>query len=323
MKLRLREKTTATLLIAIFMISIFTVVVPVSADTLYVGDGGYSTIQAAINAASDGDKILVGSGDWFGAIVDKDIEIRGCEGAVINDGPDHTTLMRDGFRLVAGSSGATISHFTFQGVELAIYGWGTPTVTVDDVTIEHNKIYDTIQGITNWDGDNWIIKHNVIEEIYATNGGGIGICFGSRYTDVSGNVISHNKIVAHIPDDNRTFSVVGIVLCPDGRYFDWDPRLCTDNKIVHNKVKYTGGSKAWAIELSVLGLDTPPSPANITYATGILRNNLVGFNDLRGSDNFIHYHPDELKYVNTISRNLGADKNRGQGETPANIFSPV
>jgi len=52
---RLREKTTATLLIATFMISIFAVAMPVSAAGEWtVGPGGpptydYATIQAAID----------------------------------------------------------------------------------------------------------------------------------------------------------------------------------------------------------------------------------------------------------------------------------
>ena len=308
--MKLREKTTATLLIAIFMISIFAVVMPVSAQGIYyvtkagddsTGDGSegspWLTIQHAVDTVDHDDTILVGSGDYYGAVVNKDIEIRGEEGARIVYDPLHVGW-QFGFKLIVGSDGATISHFTFQGVELAIYGWGP-----DDVTVEHNKIYDTYQGITNWDGDNWVIRHNRIEGIAVVpevhNGGGIGICFGSRGDTVSGNTIAHNRIVAHFPDD-FTFSVGGILLCTDER--EVPTRTVSNNKIVHNKVKITG-IDSWAISLELI----PPKDVD---PVGILRDNVVGFNDLRGSDNCIDYYPDAamLEDINTISRNLCDDE---------------
>ena len=313
-----RGRTSATLLIALFIISTIAFAVPlVSAqDTWYV-PGDFSTIQDAIDSVSvdDGDTILVGSGNWFGAVVDKSVEIRGEDGAVIDDGPTHGSW-KDGFRLYPGSDGATISHFTFVEIELPIYGWG-----IDDVTVKHNKIYDTMQGITNWDGNNWVIKQNVIEGIVELGSGGIGICVGSRNSDVSGNVVAHNEIVADIPDDH-IFSVGGILLCADKRY-GFEPKEVSNNKIVHNKVKITGVI-SWAISLQFIPSSYPPYPEEEKEeAMEKLYGNIVGFNDLRGSDSFIDYLPVELESVNTISRNLGEDANMGHGETPANIFNPV
>ncbi len=272
----------------------------------------FVTIQAAIDDVDtlDGHTIEVGAGDWDGALVTKSVEIRGEDGAKIVGGPTYSGSLKFGFRLVSGSDGATISHFTFDNVCLPVYS----NHGVDDVTIEHNRIYVTMQGITNWDGDGWVIRQNVIEGIYALWGGGIGIAFGSRGDDVSGNLVTHNKIVAEIPDD-RAFSVGGILLCTDERKVP--PGIVSNNKIVHNKVKITGES-SWAISLQLI----PPIG---TDPIGTLRANIVGFNDLRGSDDCIGYYPDAatLEPINTISRNLGEDANRGHGAVPANIFRPM
>ena len=174
-----------------------------------------------------------------------------------------------------------------------------------------------MQGITNWDGDNWVIKHNIIKGIEVRhNGGGIGICVGSRGDDVSGNTITHNRIVAYISGD-FTFSVGGILLCTDER--NDPPGIVSNNKIVHNKVKITADDSSWAIGLQLI----PPTGQD---PIGTLMDNIVGFNDLRGSDTYIGYYPDAQTLeppVNTVSRNLGEDVNRGQGEVPANIFNPV
>ena len=67
----------------------------------------------------DGDRIVVGPGNHAGAFVTKGVEIRGVSGATIDSGPAHGSGMVMGFRLLAGSDGATISLLTFQ-VDLAI-----------------------------------------------------------------------------------------------------------------------------------------------------------------------------------------------------------
>ena len=78
--------------------------------------GDFATIQAAIDspAVAAGDVILVGPGSHAGALVTKAVDIRGEGRAVINTGPVHPSGKTQGFRLLAGSHGTTISHLTFS-----------------------------------------------------------------------------------------------------------------------------------------------------------------------------------------------------------------
>ena len=83
--------------------------------------GDFATIQEAVNSPSvaNADRIFVGPGNHAGALITKSLEIKGTGGATINDGPAHSSGLIQGFRLLAGSDGSTISHLTFQ-VDLAI-----------------------------------------------------------------------------------------------------------------------------------------------------------------------------------------------------------
>jgi len=111
--------------------------------------GDFATIQDAIDSADvvAGDTIRVRPSSHAGAYVTKSVIIKGTGGAVIDSGPMHPAGLSMGFRLLAGSDGATISHLEFT-VDLAIMNGDA----VDNVTVEHCTFIDAIQGVSNWGG---------------------------------------------------------------------------------------------------------------------------------------------------------------------------
>ena len=315
----------------------------VQAATWHV-PGDFATIQEAIDSpdVGDGDTIIVGPGNHDGATVTKAVEIKGEDGAVINSGPDFAIYWYTGEPYTTGflfpwsdpgvGNGATISHLSFETLDLPIYSRNT-----HDVTVDHCTFTSPNQAITNWNGKGWNISHNVINGLRTMNGGGIGIFVGTRDATAStanNNLIAHNTITGMVvvPDyeiDQYTvpgtgYSVPGITLMSDRRYGK-PAGTISGNSILKNKVSITSNNPdfhpAVGIGLSDLGLLPEPFAAD-------LLGNKVGFNDVRGmleEGTPINLYPEEeadaIAENNIISRNLGDDaNNRGGGAHPQAIF---
>lgn len=319
---KLKMKMTTMLLIAAFMISTIAFSVPlVSARTTWYVPDDFTTIQDAIDSpdVQDGDVIRVRPGYFAGALVTKKVIIVGSPyKTIIDSGPVHSSGLIQGFRLLAGSDGAVISHLCFE-VDLVIMNAGA----VDDVTISHNIILNAIQGISNWRGSGWKILHNKIIDLRTACGGGIGILVAD-YTGgvVKDNIVSYNIIkgTLHVdPDDCGGYEGSGIVLYADFRWGASGALEIKENYVTHNKVSLISDTPLLvdvvAFELTDTrdDLDADPYP--------VIFDNSAGFNDFRGTANQIAITPQDLENHNTISRNLG--DNRGHGTVPAKVFNPV
>ncbi len=294
--------------------------------------GDFVGIQEAIDSTLviDGDTIMVGPGSHAGAEVTKAVEIKGEGGAVIDSGPLLTTyrpcadpeipgsgiLLDIGFFFAGGGagSGATISHLKFEGPAFPVFSRGA-----DDVTVAHCTMINPIQGVTNWAGSGWEISHNVITDLRSANGGGIGILVGFPRVvqgTVSDNVVSHNKIsgTLHVSScDGGGYCGTGIVLYADYRSGE-GPKIVTKTRVVKNKVSLVSDNPDVVDVVAIELTDTRNDPLLMDVF-----DNVIGFNDLRGTVIQIALTPEELDTVNKISRNLG--DNRGHGLHPS-VFGP-
>lgn len=291
---------------------------PASAAKWHV-PGDFPTIQEAIDSSSvlAGDKILVGPGSHAGALVTKAVEIKGADGAIINDGPAHSSGLIQGFRLLAGGDGATTSHLRFEEVDLVIMNGAA----VDDVTVTQNTFINTVQAVSNWGGNGWEISHNVITDLRTRCGGGIGILIADwQATDggVTDSVVSHNKIsgTLHVAEgDCGGYNGTGVVLYADYRWDRSGAESIQYNRVVKNKISLTSDTPSVVdvVAIELTEADDPDLDENVII------NNAIGFNDLRGTNLQIALTPESLDEVNNISRNLG--ENRGHGLHPS-AFGP-
>ncbi len=276
----------------------------------------FTTIQEAIDSddVQDGDTIILAPGNHEGALVDKSVEIKGEDGAVINDGPPHPAGLTMGFRLLAGSDGATISHLGFT-VDLAIMNGDA----VDYVTVQNCTFTDTIQAVSNWRGSGWQINHNVITDLRTRSGGGIGILVADYAGGVVvNNVVSHNSIsgTLHVSEDDcGGYNGSGIVLYADFRWDRLGAEEISGNSVVKNKVSLVSDTPeivdVCAFELTDTRDNQELDP--------VIFENAIGFNDFRGTTLQIVLTPENLGEINDISRNKG--DNCGHGLHPS-LFGP-
>jgi hypothetical protein len=186
----------------------------------------HSTIQAAVDAATDGDRIVVERGRFCGATVTKRVTLSGRPGATIVgcDQPVLGSGLRMGFFLPdARASGTRVSGFRFDGSgvsnqNLTPVALGVLARQVDDVDVTDNDFLGSVQAVTNTDGSRWRVLRNRIEHLTALTcdglcTGGDGIVFQQRLRlDVRprDNIAAFNRIQGRIPDGLNEFSVVGI-----------------------------------------------------------------------------------------------------------------
>ena len=292
----------------------------VASATVWHVPGDFATIQEAIDDASvlDGDKIMVGLGTHVGALVHKSVEIKGEEGAVINSGPAHGSGLTQGFRLLTGSDGTTISHLRFEVSGLDIMNGDA----VNDVSVSQCTFINSVQAISNWRGNRWNIDHNEIIDLRTRCGGGIGIFIGD-YTGgvVTDNVVAHNKIsgTLHVdPNDCGGYCGTGIVIYADFRGNRTGAETLAYNRVIKNKVSLVSDNSELvpvvAFELTDTRYDVEADPYPVVF------DNSIGFNDFRGTVDQIVLTPGDLDDCNKISRNLG--DNRGHGLHPKVIFRP-
>ncbi|WP_319774073.1 DUF5801 repeats-in-toxin domain-containing protein [Breoghania sp.] len=117
---------------------------------LLVGNGGYATIQAAIDAASDGDTILIAPGTWSENLsLDKAVTL---VGSGSGDDPSTDTILSPGGTALTisgdindgGSATVTIKGINFEGNAAGIRvasGTVVDTITVEDSAFNDNSGY--------------------------------------------------------------------------------------------------------------------------------------------------------------------------------------
>lgn len=280
---------------------------PSFAATIYVPDD-FSTIQEAIDAAANGDTVIVRPGSYFETIdfVGKAITLKSEKGASV------TTIDGNNIRgsivsfLNDEGADSILDGFTLMNCGL-VFGGGGIWCLSSSPAIRNNIITDNISdwnggGILCEDQASPLIKGNIIsnnEAYYAAGGGGIACVFDSSPV-ISNNIIS----------GNLAYEVGGGICCSDSS------PVISNNIIYGNTADLSGGgihchdSSPVIINNIILWNHTNYGGGGIScyYASATITNNTIVENRgyfLSGGIE-CHYAPSPT-ITNTILWNRGSE----------------
>ncbi len=143
---------------------------------LLVGNGGYATIQEAVDAAAAGDTIIVGPGTFAGATISKELTIigQGAGQTTITTGPGQSGFQVAGdIDATAGDSQGTV---TIQGFKFA--GNAVGVRVASNALLDHLVIQDsdfagnTIHGIGTGSGAFGLDAIDIVNSTFEQNGNG-------------------------------------------------------------------------------------------------------------------------------------------------------
>lgn len=178
----------------------------------------FSTIQAAVNAAADGDQIIVAAGSYAGATLDRDVGVFGAlagtagydaltlSGGARTGGSE--TVLTSGFTVSEGTT-TRVDGFRFEGTSAINTNSGTAT---QNVTFVNNVV---VSGGNQYIGNGGVLGTVVVQDNFISSATGNGLqvnAAGTGTVTVSGNLfdgtgpgaaaVNANGIAAFVFEDN-------------------------------------------------------------------------------------------------------------------------
>ncbi len=292
------------------------------ADVIYVPDD-YLTIQEAVDNAISGDTIVVAAGTYAGAIIDKEVHIKGSGNETIISeipAPFGAGGPKAGFFLPGPMADNTsISHTSFAPFDPDAWpndGVSFPVFCrdVDSVKVSHISSGRSVQGVTFTSSTNSEVGHSRFSNTTTWFGGGGGIAI-SISGEGGGHRLGHNYVSLSELFGVVGFSPVGIgvTAVPAGPYLG----SSSDVLIRNNRVEVVSAADegTQGIEIST---HAGYLPAQGDPHTGIV----VVFNDLRVGDPELAIVAREEDEV-TALKNLDGSKGgrRGKGSKQLGIIN--
>ena len=146
---------------------------------LLVGNGGYATIQEAVDAAASGDTIIVGAGTFAGANIGKELTLigQGAGQTIITTPMTGSPPSSNGFQLTgdinstAGNSAATVTIQGFSFVGNTVGVRVSSGANLDHLVITNSDFHDnTSNGVGMGSGAPLLSAIDIINSTFSHNG---------------------------------------------------------------------------------------------------------------------------------------------------------
>lgn len=195
--MRIKQSMLISLCVALLLLTVGNAT---AAELIVDGNGGgdYSTIQAAVAAATSGDTITVYQGTYnlpSEIVVNKELNIRS------QSGPEVTTITTpfygDGFK-VDHVTNVVISGFSIKSPSTFRYGRGISLSYVENSNINDNKISGFYEGIYL----DHSVKNTLNDNTIVDNDNGVFAELYCNYNTLTGNVLSQNAYGIQLTNSN-------------------------------------------------------------------------------------------------------------------------
>ena len=155
----------------LFIVSLMSA--PAFAATLLVPED-YPTIQDAVDVAEAGDVVMVGPGEYAGAVIDRVpviIEGKGKKTRIVAANDYFLWPGESAFLWGIAFYGA--DHVQLEDITIVSTLWSVAGTRSDRASVKGLEIVDSYQGIASWGGSSWTIEDNVLigVKMYPWQGG--------------------------------------------------------------------------------------------------------------------------------------------------------
>ncbi len=221
----------------LFFIIVFTAIQTYCQDTIHV-PADYTTIQAGIDAAQNGDMVLVDDGTYLENINFSGKAITVASNFIIDEDTNHiSNTIIDGSQPSNPDSGSVVTFESGEDTTSVLYGF---TITGGTGTLSHLTQSTRRGGGVLCYQSGARIEYNIIENnecLHQLNAFGGGICEMNVSSDphLSYVIVENNKIRNNRCESNENRAMGG------GIYLRGEGRIANNN-IINNEVEFSGAS---------------------------------------------------------------------------------